>query len=118
MLKFEIWTTPPPYDDGFFRKRSSTGRRRSSITVKNGPGLNGVDPGVDEDNIFDDDDADGDCWHELKDEDGSGLGQLNLNVIYGQKQNWIRIFKALQSHWRKMLTLFQRLAKRLITCGT
>lgn len=58
-----------------FRRKSATGRRRSSLTINPGAaGMGGVDiTGVGNGDVNDEiDDEDGECWHELKDEDGSG----------------------------------------------
>lgn len=75
----KIPTPPPllhlsPLSNGacvILRRRSATGRRRSSLTV-NPDKVNGVDGAGGSGDVGDEDDGEGECWHELKDEDGSG----------------------------------------------
>lgn len=65
------------------RKKSSTGRRRSSVTagrVSGGLDGSGSSPAAGAEGpastgdagVFGEDGEEGECWHELKDEDGSG----------------------------------------------
>lgn len=75
------------------RKKSSMGRRRSTVTADRASG--GLDGGgsasaagaeggdsAGDGGVFGDDGEEGECWHELKDEDGSGWSCLLY--VYGK----------------------------------
>lgn len=66
---------PPTTCVSLLRKKSSTGRRRSSLTADHTSGRAGGSSGGDGLGAggFGEENEEEECWHELKDEDGSGL---------------------------------------------